>query len=149
MYCPKPEHLSAIPTLGIVPKLRVQDEGLKHCAPATGPHLRFACAAVGDVGGDGVAEEAGVLCYNPYLASVPLCVHLCHGYPINQNLSIEAFEVLALHQHCFRQINHGTPKSTQNTPANMQKRIIMSHPRTDQDIGRSGYQTSKHRWLLQ
>lgn len=53
-----------------------------------GSHLRLAGAAIGDVGSDGVAEEAGVLGHHPYLAAVPLGIHLCQRHPINQHLNI-------------------------------------------------------------
>lgn len=52
-------------------------------------HLGLAGAAVGDIGRDGVAEEAGVLGHHPYLAAVPLGIHLCQGHPINQHLSTQ------------------------------------------------------------
>ena len=39
-------------------------------------------AAVGDVGSDGVAEEAGVLSHHPNLTPVPAGINLCQGHPI-------------------------------------------------------------------
>lgn len=69
--------------------------------------------------------------------------------PHQSKPEIPTFEVLVLHQQSFRQINHGTTKATQNTPANIQNRMIMPHLRTDQNSGRSGYPTSKHGWLLE
>lgn len=66
------------------------------CSCKSGPHLGLASAAIGDVGSDGIAEEAGVLCYDSYLASIPLCVHLGQWHPINQNLNMhQQFNILA------------------------------------------------------
>lgn len=49
-------------------------------------NLGLARAAIGDVGCDGVAEQAGVLGHHPYLAPVPARVHLRQGHPIYQYL---------------------------------------------------------------
>ncbi len=39
-------------------------------------------AAIGDVGSDGVAEEAWVLSHHSNLAAVPAGINICQGHPI-------------------------------------------------------------------
>ena len=49
-------------------------------------YLTFVWAAIGDVGGNGVAEEAWVLGHHPYLAPVPGSIQLCQRPAIYQHL---------------------------------------------------------------
>ncbi len=57
--------------------------GLTHGAQAD---LGFASAAIGDIGSDGVAEEAGVLGHYPYLAAIPVSIQICQWHTIYQHL---------------------------------------------------------------